>query len=81
MVHIEGYPHLRDILGGSLQQIRAGKFDIFCAMYSEEKCTRTVVGVPIKGTFVIMGFSPQGLVGLNLNEATWLLKDLRHGLV
>lgn len=75
----EAFEQIRKAVGGYVERVRMGKFDLYCDEDGRMKNlapNRTVAGVPIVGTFVMVRFSPHWLVGLTDNEATWLVKDL-----
>jgi hypothetical protein len=73
------FEEVRKLVGGYVTRVRMGKFDMYCdedGLPKELPLNRVVAGEPIVGTFVVIRYSPQWLVGLTDNEATWLVKDL-----
>lgn len=74
------FEEIRKIVGGYVERVRMGKFDLYCdedGLMKRLPFNRTLPdGRPIVGDFVILHYGPQWLVGLSDSEATWLVRDL-----
>jgi hypothetical protein len=74
------FEEVRKIVGGYVELIRMGKFDLYCDEDGNPKglpLNRCLPDCrPIVGTFVVVKHSKGDLAGLTDNEATWLVRDL-----
>jgi len=76
------FKEMQKLVGGYLERIRAGKFDIYCDEDGNPKQlppNRPVAGRLLVGTFVVVKNKPGTFDGLTDNEATWLVNDLSPG--
>jgi len=76
------FKEMQKLVGGYLERIRAGKYDIYCDEDGRAKRlppNRPVTGRLLVGTIVIVKFKAGSFAGLTDNEATWLVNDLSPG--